>query len=674
MLRTSNTIVSTSWKRLSVNAKGQLRQSRLLSSVKPSSSTPSGAAAANSTKSAVPPTNKPPSSNLPPPKKGGGGGGFSAILFLTTALAGGLGYVAYEKEMGNNSIAEHIASQPIIVDLMEPTVAVLKAAGLLTPPPKVTPYHHKTTAEIIEESHKHDPHPDEMTLTQQPEATSESHSDDHHHHHHHADNVTVEEDSASNITELDEEAIRTAESAINQLAHVVTDTIAEVEAQTSVSNNNEHVHNDAIETESETVETSTAAPAHPHLPEVSSEMSMKSSSTSSSSREILQTAAKTSLVLRQELEQLMLKDVDTMDAPALRLRVTQLATELFERLSWENMRLNHAITQVEEEMTSRYEKLFARQRKELEFEIEKILFEKEKALSEATATQQQQLEEKYAAQMQQAIKAQAEGFQATLQQALKTQEETLMHDFQSQANQHHAYLRKQHNDELLQTQQQIESLRQEVAAAQKILSSLGNTVEETMSSHSISTAILSLESILSQPSTLLRKQQTFAASSSSSSPVKAQLDRVRSLAQGDDLVISILNSLPARVQQEGAPTLSELQVRFAIMREEARKVALAPEQAPKMIGQLIGTVLANVSSSPNGYISGPGVEESLARAAFFLERGKLKEAVVEVNGMEGYAKKIAHDWVLLAEDRLLVDQAVRALKADSIIRHRNFNR
>lgn len=650
-------------------SRSQLRQNRSFSSKESTAASKSSSTAAS----------KPPSSNLPPKKGGGGGGG--GVFLLTATAAAGIAYLAYEKENGNPT-AEHIASQPYVNLVVDPMVSLLKSAGFLPPVTSISngtttvkeSYHHKTTEEIIEESHKQDPYvlPDQPTTpAAEPEHVEET-SD--------AESVAETEEDFVIVTPPPiEEAV--PEPAVDE--HHSHSTLSSDSVDSSPVPPTEEIPQVA-ENHAEGDASHTAA-SHSLLPEVATEISLHSPSATTASRDILQAANKSSIALRHELEELMLKDVQSMDANALRVRVTQLATELFERLSWENLRLNHAMTQVEEEMRERYERLLKKQRQELEFEVEKLLFEKDKVLAESSGAQQHALEAKYSQQMQQAIKAQAEGFQATLQQSLKAQEETLLSDFQSQANQHHAFLRKQHNDELLRTQQSIESLRQEVQAAQQILDSLGTTMDETIQSHSIATAVLTLESMLSQPAALLRKSHNLlaapsspAASSSSSqpkthlSPIKEQWERVRNLAHGDDLVVSILQGLPSRVQEHGALTVPELQVRFAVMREEARKAALAPEQAPKMLGQLIGTVLAKVSSSPSGYLAGPGVEECLARAAFHLERGKLKEAVREVASMEGYAKVLAQDWLTLAEDRLLVDQAVRALKADSIVRHRQF--
>ena len=80
--------------------------------------------------------------------------------------------------------------------------------------------------------------------------------------------------------------------------------------------------------------------------------------------------------------------------------------------------------------------------------------------------------------------------------------------------------------------------------------------------------------------------------------------------------------------------MSELQVRFQVMRDEVRKAALAPDNAPQLVGQIIGTLMASIASAPKGYVTGDGVEERLARAQFELERGRVRQAVKEIEGVE----------------------------------------
>lgn len=588
-------------------------------------------------------------SSTPPGKKNGGGGFGTAFLLTTVTSVGALGYLAYEKENGH-PMAEHIAGQPVISDLLEPFTNAIKSLGLgpkdivvdVRPVPKEV-----KEVEVAKNPYELPPIQD-IDIPESAEIESPPLFDE-------EEKLPATEELAPAVDTVEARDLDNEQTPFAAEDH-------EIESSAAVVVGEPLVVDPVIQKDAEE-----KVPAK--IPEVGSEVTMKSSlPVSSASREILHAAGSSAMALRQELETLMLKDIQTMDAPALRLRVVQLASELFERLSWENMRLNHAVRQVEEEMTAKYDNLMAKQRKELEFEIEKIIFEKERALAESSASQQRELEEKYNSQMQTAIKAQAEGFQSTLQKALADQQEALMTDFQTQANLHHANLRNAHNKELLQNQEKVEALNAELKTYHAVLNGLGDAVENTFSTHTISTAILTLESVLSQSTVALKKKASLGLASPS---VATYFERVKALSQGDDLVNSVIDTLPARVKTEGALTLSELQIRFGIMRDEARKAALAPEQAPKLVGQVIGTVLANLSFTPSGFINGPGTEETLARAAYYLERGKLKESLDEVKSISGYAKVIASDWITLAEDRLMVDQAVKTLKAESIVRHRN---
>lgn len=94
--------------------------------------------------------------------------------------------------------------------------------------------------------------------------------------------------------------------------------------------------------------------------------------------------------------------------------------------------------------------------------------------------------------------------------------------------------------------------------------------------------------------------------------------------------------------------------------------------SPDCNRQLIGTFLASISSAPTGLISGPGAEEALSRAAYYLERGRLSDTLKELDSVEGYAQVLMKDWKSLAQERLVVDQSIRVLKANAVIRHKAF--
>ena len=76
--------------------------------------------------------------------------------------------------------------------------------------------------------------------------------------------------------------------------------------------------------------------------------------------------------------------------------------------------------------------------------------------------------------------------------------------------------------------------------------------------------------------------------------------------------------------------------------------------------------------APSGLVPGPGAEETLSRAAYYLERGRIVETLRELDSVEGYAQVLMRDWIELAQERLVVDQSVKVLKANAVLRHKAF--
>eukprot|EP01036_Dinobryon_divergens_P027650 gene27650-36459_t len=145
--------------------------------------------------------------------------------------------------------------------------------------------------------------------------------------------------------------------------------------------------------------------------------------------------------------------------------------------------------------------------------------------------------------------------------------------------------------------------------------------------------------------------------------IKKHLEIIEKVCKDDELVRVALATLPPSVREAEVLSLSDLQV---------RKTALAPDAAPALVGQLIGTALAQMSWTPKGYVPGDGVEEVLARAQFFLDNGRLKECLKELNEVKGYSKIQTADWSKLASDRLAVDVVIQVLKARAILRHKAY--
>ncbi len=601
------------------------------------------------------------------------------IFTLTATVAFScLAYLAYEVDQ-ESPRALSLAEYPYVEDAVEPFIFMLRQLreyGLLEPKPSKqrprSPSPTRRVEEVLEREEFNDvqSHDIDDSIDSAKSEVLERIS---------AVN-SLESDSQSSIeaipqpsseNELENVTNAAAESEIlNEVVEEanITTVADETETVVLVEENTPHtVFADAplASDENHLIEQSNDSTTSP-LPQVAAENSFHSIHSMGSVGEVMSTVAKNSIALRHELEAVLLKDIHKLDADALRIRITQLAAEMFERLSWETIRLSHSVRQVENELTEKYEGLMAKQRKELEFEVHRILFDRECELNAKADAKIEEITKKYQDELNTTIKAQADGFQATLQRELDVQARKIHTELQDQLNHQVAVLRKSHSDVLLSLHPKIECLQADLRKYDEAIDSSREAVNFTLQSHAVSSAVLGLEFMLSNTSIL-------ASRSNKTANIASKLKNLKELCQDDALVVNLLNALPQRVQSQGALTLPELQVRFQVMRDEVRKAALAPEAAPKMIGQLVGTFLASISAAPRGLVTGQGTEEILARAAYYLDRGKIKEALKELDSVQGYSKILMEDWKDHAKERLIVDQALRTLKADSIIRHKSYS-
>lgn len=381
-------------------------------------------------------------------------------------------------------------------------------------------------------------------------------------------------------------------------------------------------------------------------------------------KEALRDSAQEYIALRRELEMTLLKDIHTLGENELRTRIKQLANEMFERLAWEDMRLQQSLRGVEQELVSKFTDLLTKQRAELEFEVKKILLEVEKNVLSREAGLSQRLDVKYQKQLAEAIRAQAEGFQATMQRELDSQQHRIHEELNSQLNHQVAVLRQSQVEQLMELEPKIAEVQSQFSELLQVAEAAAASVRDTKLSNAYSAAVLALELALSTSG---------GDDPDDARVVPARFASVASLAEQlpeEQLVTHMLHTLPDTLKERGALPLSELQLRFRVMRQEVRKAALAPEAAPKLVGQLIGSGLAAISWAPTGLVPGPGVEEALARADYYCKRGELQRCVAELDGVTGYPQVLMADWKQLAQDRILADKTMEVLKARTVVRHK----
>jgi len=87
-----------------------------------------------------------------------------------------------------------------------------------------------------------------------------------------------------------------------------------------------------------------------------------------------------SSAMKKELDETILKDINSLDASELRYRIIQLAAEMKERTKWEALRLREFLGQAEKNAADKYQGVLQEQRLKFEELLARQLREQEDAL------------------------------------------------------------------------------------------------------------------------------------------------------------------------------------------------------------------------------------------------------------------------------------------------------
>ena len=264
---------------------------------------------------------------------------------------------------------------------------------------------------------------------------------------------------------------------------------------------------------------------------------------------------KQSLVLRRELEATVLKDIDSADEGTLRTRVTQLASDLYERISEEDIKGKHSIQQVENDLESKYVKLMLKQRAEADLELQRLLLEKEKESFGKASKEAQEMIAKYEQQFNSAIKAQAEGFRNHFQKELDEQGTKIRNDMQETLMHEVATIRKSQTDVLMGLQPKIDELSGETSTLGDVASTVADLCNENFKMRAASAALLSIETNLTTLVDTVDEKHNNATAI-------VNLTALTKLCKDDDLSLAVLNALPQQVLKDGVSSIPELQQKF----------------------------------------------------------------------------------------------------------------
>lgn len=410
-----------------------------------------------------------------------------------------------------------------------------------------------------------------------------------------------------------------------------------------------HIH-DAVHDTVQSIHTQ-AEHYHSGLPVVEAETRahhVHSDATESAMQEHAHYAA----ALRKEVEASLLRDLDSLSANELRVRLNTLASELLDRASWEGVRLHEAAKVVEADLIRKFNDLLEAQRVELEKERSSKIIAREIEISQALSTQSQEALVRFESKLHETLRSQFETLQSSLNRELQ--------DISVAQEQEHsidnlfllASTRNKHVEQLMIIQEQLLDVVSQLSALGKVSNTMQEQNEAIKRTHKQSSALASLEHALR-----------------SSQSVTSEIALVQSVfGEQHEFIDTLIRTLPKEASNTGVPTLTELRSRFKVVREEVRKAAMAPPDAPQIVGQLVGSALATISKPPQGMVRGDGIEEILSRAAFHLDNGRLYEAVQEMNTVSGaMPKRLADDWTAAAVARLRADVASTSVRSLALL-------
>lgn len=146
-------------------------------------------------------------------------------------------------------------------------------------------------------------------------------------------------------------------------------------------------------------------------------------------------------------------------------------------------------------------------------------------------------------------------------------------------------------------------------------------------------------------------------------PFVHELAALKELGDDNSVVNAAIASINPTAYQRGVPTSAQLIDRFRRVAAEVRKASLLPDDAG-LAAHAVSFVLSRLMFKKKGRAVGDDVESVLTRTETLLEEGDLDGAAREMNGLEGWAKKLSGDWVGEARRVLEVRQAVEVIGAE----------
>ena len=140
------------------------------------------------------------------------------------------------------------------------------------------------------------------------------------------------------------------------------------------------------------------------------------------------------------------------------------------------------------------------------------------------------------------------------------------------------------------------------------------------------------------------------------------LDEMARCAKGDPLLMELVNAIPRGGDRGGVATVSQLQVEFSKIVDQAFYDTLMGQEA-SLWAYAKSRVVGHTLVRKRGFMVGATREEVLARGEYYLGEGELEACIEELEKVDGPAKVTLANWVFEAKKRQETLLALEAIEA-----------
>ncbi|XP_017873284.1 PREDICTED: MICOS complex subunit Mic60 isoform X1 [Drosophila arizonae] len=158
-------------------------------------------------------------------------------------------------------------------------------------------------------------------------------------------------------------------------------------------------------------------------------------------------------------------------------------------------------------------------------------------------------------------------------------------------------------------------------------------------------------------------------------PLKNEINAIAKVAEGDELVIAVLENMPKEAQERGVFPEDALRERFLNVERIARRLAMVPENGGSIPIYFLSFLQSLFILRPDNPVSSDELENKpfdyskldtydiLNRARYHVDRGDFLQALKYLNLLQGAPREVANDW--MKETRLMLEtqQAANTLMA-----------